>query len=87
MTARSRIAKLELSTAEPTHEDWLEVLDDPSPEAIDAFVARFPLHARSPTAKFLDGLPVIWRLRDVRAASAPGPEQIPLPAVTNRKGL
>ena len=43
MTARSRIAKLEGSTSEPTIEDWIEVLDAPDQEAALADLqARFP---------------------------------------------
>lgn len=55
MTALARrLAKLETGSGEmPMHEDWLELLEDRSPEKVAAFEARFPRHADSPTSKFL----------------------------------
>ncbi|WP_426046069.1 hypothetical protein [Brevundimonas sp. TWP3-1-2b1] len=57
MTARSRIAKLETGNGQtPIHEDWLELLEDPSPENQARFEARFPRSNESAVARFLDSL-------------------------------
>ncbi|WP_426039463.1 hypothetical protein [Brevundimonas sp. DC300-4] len=57
MTARSRIAKLETGDGQtPIHEDWLDLLEDQSPENKARFEARFPLSIESAVARFLDSL-------------------------------
>lgn len=53
-----RLFKLEAGSGEmPMVEDWLDLLEDRSPDRIAAFEARFPRHFASPTAIFLDKLP------------------------------